>query len=169
MPVFKGKVSIIRFDEKGFTHALDRAVKEAYRIALKAFLKAALDRIPVKTGMARGSLRPLADFLGESIDLSSSKPTRIHNADAGADQTIFDMSEFEFPTYKVKIKIGTLHYKLHEYLFEIYNVRINRYVISEPWQSFEYGREAFKEALKANLKVPKMAKYFVRTEVPFGR
>lgn len=169
MPLFTIRVNRLVFDRTRFIADFDAAVKLAWREGLRAFLKAALERVPIESGMAASGFRSLADFLGEEIDLSGAKPTLRRNSSLGAAQSILDVSEFDFPTYKVTLDIEILHFRLMDHFGSLWNERARRVVLHEPWNSIEHGRRAFRDYVANNINLPEPSHYYTRVSVPFGR
>jgi len=80
MATFSAEMSSFTFDGKAFTEAFDKAVKELLREACRAFLKAALARIPVRTGFLAGAFRVLSEAIGDgSANFQIEKLLRQHN------------------------------------------------------------------------------------------
>jgi hypothetical protein len=153
--------SKLEFDHKRYVGDFKAKLKDELRQALRAMLRATMVRVPVYTGMARGSLRPLGRFLNEHVPISpvaQRKKMGIREGEAlgsvEIDDSTYDIS--------VKINIGVLHYAINEF----FNVPLPL-KNPTPWESFRVGREAYKRYLRQNLKqnLPRIKKYVSRKRI----
>jgi hypothetical protein len=64
MPFFGVEIEFLEFDALTFQKTLIRAAENQMKQAAKAFARAALPRIPIRTGFVRGSWDNLTDLLG---------------------------------------------------------------------------------------------------------
>lgn len=152
----------LEFRQGDWTKAFEAKFEKVFREALFAFVEATQARVPVRTGMALGSLGLLASWAGYPLDrLRGAKPTLKRNAQAGEEQSSLDISRFAFPKYGFTFETHLFHYILHEH------ARLGK----DGWESFAAGKLAFKAYLKEHLKqsIPKISDYLDRTEVIRGR
>lgn len=63
MPFCRIEAAKIRVDKNGTLKTIDKAAKELFLESNMIFLKEVVKRVPVWSGMSRGSLRPLAKYL----------------------------------------------------------------------------------------------------------
>lgn len=64
MPFFKGTFETLEFDTAGYVKALDKRMQKIMRAGARMFVRAALARIPVRTGFVAGSMGNLRDMVG---------------------------------------------------------------------------------------------------------
>lgn len=138
MPV---RIGQIKFDRNGYIAALDIACKELFKGAIRAFLEAAQPRIPVDTGMARGSLMPLASFAG-GFEVSipgarARKGKSPRDANTGADMVTVTINSFTWPKYSLTFRDPVPQIGIHD---------------DKVWGAFRAGRAAFKAYLDENTK-----------------
>jgi hypothetical protein len=69
MMLFKGRVSFPRLDVESYTEAMEAIVRTQMRQAAREWLRAVIPRVPVWTGMARGTLQPLGRFLKVAVPI----------------------------------------------------------------------------------------------------
>ena len=151
-----GKLQIIEIDNAKLTKALDEKIKIEIRQGLRAFLDAAIKKVPVLTGMARGGYIPLARYLGRSgVTTPGAKPKPSRNKDKGADLAEIDDSELKFPDYTIKYNIDIIHFNIHD---------------PDNWRSVAAGRKALEKYFDKNLvkQLPKLRDFTTRTTVEFG-
>lgn len=171
MPLASGKLVILSLDQVGYKAKFDEQMKEVYKDALRAFLDAVVAHVPIETGMAVGALLPLADFLGEQIAIFPTVARKGRSPEEGAKHSLFEVVEWRFPKYHVKLNVEVVNGWLWDNNASLFNARIGRSVTAGPWRSIEYGRDAFREYLRAHVKFafPEVNKFMVRTEKPYGR
>ena len=104
-----------------------------------AWLKAVTNRVPVWSGMARGSLLELTELIGGTILISPKVSSRIPLG-----QSLGTAIQEDFI---ITITTAVPHYTLQEYT----NVNISK---SAPWRSLEAGATAYRENIK-DIKLPK--------------
>jgi hypothetical protein len=117
------------------------------RDATKVFVERASKRVPVYTGMARSSFRPLGDFVGADVEVNP-----VTGRKSWADYTRdpasgYASGAFEFmygpKSYYFIFKSSVFHFKLHEK----YSIRG-----TPQWHSFRVGIFAFTGYLHKNWK-----------------
>jgi hypothetical protein len=181
---FKGKISKIRFDNQAYNQALRDRMKIQVRRAVSDWLKAVIEFVPVSTGMARASLKPLGDILDVDVfdaqtigndPIRKASPTRnLELGEAvGEYQAHFQGNQY---SYIFSFEILIPHWQYNEFGFlseehKAANVHIRYgYVAPQvfpPWQSLEHGKEAFQSYMRDRLKeaLPKLKDYMVFTKV----
>lgn len=64
MSLLKYRITATVIDEKAYLAAIDNYIKDTMKEVARAFLLAAVARVPVYTGFSRGSFRNLEDIVG---------------------------------------------------------------------------------------------------------
>ncbi len=165
--LFSGFLHTFKFDSGGFSRELQRALIDAVEEGLREFVRTAAGRVPVRTGEARGSLGPLAAFLGITLDMSGIKVTneKGHNPEAGFAQTTMVEPTFTTApfTANFRIHIGTPHYQFLE-------THASDTQPDAPWRSFEEGKRVMDAFLRDYIRehLPKVRNYFYRTPIKVG-
>lgn len=174
MPRIYGTVDILNFDDKGYTKAVREAMEVQFRQAARAFVRAAIVRIPVQTGMAKGAFLNIGRYLRVAVPIS---PTRFFqkyklpgggyipkNAESGALLTTQPENMITWKDTRLSFEIDS----------EIFHLTLQDLIgynsPTSPWGAFLAGRVAFLEEMR-NLKnrLPKIKSYTTRTTVSFGR
>lgn len=149
MPKFRVTYDLAKFRPIKRTEAdIAKLVERGYRLAAKDFVNAAVSLVPVVTGMARGSLIPLANWAGTSITIGGTPQIGylpsgrqvLKGPDLGAKQArkppyIFRVGNryiFEFDN-------RVFHYWLND----LFAMNYKHGQLPTPWRSFEYGMIAF--------------------------
>ncbi len=122
---------------------------------------------------ARGSLRPLGQFLRVQIPINPDTSNRHvayamahgHTAEAGEAQ-----GHFQFKTEpKLRIIFEFNSEVIHYLINEFYDPRPAIHLIHEPvpWDSLRVGKAAYKKYMEENLKdkIPKLKSYIIRETV----
>lgn len=161
MPYQSFKGFKARFDKKGNVQRIDAETREHFYAMLAAFLRAVVPNVPVWSGMARGSLRPLAKYITQksgqsiSVPISPNPKSKRHqergqNIAAGEARGDFEFLKREgVLTLRFSPKVE--HYKE---LDEGHPASDGRGSRSAPWLSFQAGNEAardYREYVKAHL------------------
>jgi len=162
---FVGKFEKLELRGARFNEAFTKALEVQMRQASREFLRAVIVRVPVYTGMARGSLVPLGRFLRVAVPINPDPGAKKHpnkNPAAGAAASSFKFTNEGGFNPRLRLDIGVLHFELNEFRPSTLPLRH-----PTPWHSFEAGREAFKAYLRENLtkKVPRVKKFITRTRV----
>lgn len=169
----KIKLVYLKLNQGAFTKALTESLEVQNRQAARAWLKAVLTKVPVWTGEARGSLRPLGQFLRVAIPISPISASREakraisegHTAEAGEAQGHFQFKNEGGKRFVFIFNTDVAHYLINEF----YNVKPPINLIQPaPWFSFRAGKIAYKQYLSDNLKqkIPKI-KSFLTSEVRY--
>lgn len=174
-----------QLDRVRYINDFQQAINLAVLKAARAFLLAAVPRIPILTGMARSAFSKLEDFAGrvesgnQTIHSGKGGRTRIvpragrkyyYYPPGGARIERTNISGRQFATdlpdiygegRLTKVTVGS------RFVFK-FEVDISYVDINEPrWHAFEEGRKAFNATLKEELDktIPDMGKYFVKREI----
>lgn len=183
MTRFYGTIDTLEFDSAGYTRAMREALEVQFRQAARAFVRAAILKIPVETGMARGSFKDIGRFLNVQIPINPTRSGKYYPPNGGApipktpeagaalstppDQIIkwddANRIAFEFESQ-------VFHYTLQEF-FRPINSATGQPVGSPtaPWQSMIAGRVAFRNEMRSLRKrLPKIKSFMTRTSITFG-
>ena len=181
---FFGTIKIPKLDEAAYSKSLHEEIKRQFRKAALAYLRAATasDRIPVDTGMARGSFLNLAKFLRTTLSIVP-KRTKKKNGEVlqyyhrpgsrGQDKTPQLAQQYSTAPEKILKENGSR-------LAFVYNVRVYHFELNDgfgdqfaginanaPWGATEAGKEEFIRVMRL-LKVPKVKKFMVKTTISVG-
>lgn len=168
----KIKFVYIKLNKGAFTKALAESLETQNRQAARAWLRAVIIKVPTWTGEARGSLRPLGQFLRVAIPIvpSNSKWAQRaieqgHTAEAGEAKGRFEFKNEGGKRFVFVFSSDVVHYLINEF----YNVKPPIHLITlSPWFSFRAGKLAYKKYLNENLKekIPKI-KSFQTSEIRY--
>ena len=168
----KIKLVYLKLNKGAFTKTLTEAIEVQSRQAARAWLKAVLTKVPTWTGEARGSLKPLGQFLRVAVPItpSPSKWARRaiaegHTAESGEAQGHFQFKNEGGTRFVFIFKTDVVHYLINEF----YNVKPPINLIDPaPWFSLRAGKKAYTEYLNTNLKqkIPKI-KSFLTSEIRY--
>lgn len=149
------KVDVAKWKKEFEAYMADLLIEAA-----RAFVRAAASRVPVETGMARGSFLNLGAFVNERIPIrirrNRNNGTKIYgheykNPQAGADKADFKLTNRTF-TFSTDV----------EHFFQ------DRFVGNSPkspWGSIAAGQRAFERVMKAGLKkAPNPVNYKIRVK-----
>lgn len=154
------QLSNIELNKGQYTKALFDTLDTQNRQAARAWLRAVLLRVPVFTGQARGSLKPLGQFLKVAVPINPVAHRSGYGPEYGASQSSFEftrgyITEFVFNE-------AVIHYLINEF-YDV-NPPIHLTHSPRPWASFEQGKLAYRAYLKQYLKekLPQISKYMLR-------
>lgn len=187
MPRIVVKFVKYRIDGKGYLTAVDKVVDREFTEAMRQFLRAVVERVPLYTGMSRGSLLPLAHFLGiaGTVDVIGAKPRRGKSISEG----IRRGREFSYKKvkglYTFTFNNKVIHYRINE--FQSFARAARQYVDGDgdihilkrpmplkgpplpPWKSFQAGSRAFHKHMRGVIKkLPKVRKFLLSEKVSPG-
>ena len=155
MPNFKIKGKLLKLKKQKLTKSLEKQLSTQIRQALRAFLRAAIPRIPVDTGESRGSLLHLGRLLnvkvpikprrsrqvtirGKTYTIDNTELLKTKNKDTGAAKTIINGRLTSNLTKENLFKIGKVSFNF------TYSTRIVQIHIHEDkWQAMVHGRAAY--------------------------
>jgi hypothetical protein len=164
--VFKitGTVADVKFDVAGFRKSVDAAIEKSLRNAAQAWLRAVIPHVPVYTGTARGSLKPLGAFIKVAIPISPVAVRKGMGPDVGASK-----QEFSFTNtagqHLFSYSTGVQHFITNNY----YNVPLPLRNPT-PWGAFERGNEAFMKYLREDIpkRIPRVKPYITFKLITVG-
>jgi hypothetical protein len=168
MPSVVYKIQILEFKHIAYTKAARRKTEVQFRQAARAFVRAAVPRIPVETGMARGSFLNIGRFLRVAVPIA---PTRLNQKYYATGTPIAKtpksgaaLTTFSIPGRKGKKKLEfrfnsqVFHYQIEEHT----GLRSP----SAPWLSLTYGMDAFNKVMRglfAKSNYPQIANFVTKT------
>jgi hypothetical protein len=140
MIFFNAKMVKPVLNGKKFGKTLDGYLQVQLRQAAREWLRAVIPRVPVYTGTARASLKPLGRFLRVAVPIRPVASRPGMGQFAGESQGIFEFKNERF-VYTFTIGTGVRHYVTNEF----YDVRPKIHLQHEPipWQSHAAGQAAF--------------------------
>lgn len=181
---FNYQVSLTKVNQRAFTKALKEACREAMKQAAREFLLAAVPRIPVFTGFARGSLGNLEDIVGRIRENGEGR--LFFNRNQGGRTTPYyhrkeryyyypgdgrkiernTVSGRQFATPTGSILTVAEDSKVFYFKFSVdikYFTRLDK----ARWHAFETGEIAFAQTLKTQFDKlkPKVKDYLVESKV----
>lgn len=174
------RVALPSLEKDKFIKAVREACRKAMYKAAREFLLAAVPRIPVLTGFARGSLGNLEDIVGKvtanGINTSRKgdrkasyyqKRKYYYYTAKGTRIIRNNITGRQFATKPDKI-FTTLSEDRTSLIFK-FSVDISyfNYLDRERWHAFSEGNKAFNESLRAefNKLKPRVGNYIVRREI----
>jgi hypothetical protein len=159
-----GTFTKLSIDPGRFTKTLDKTMEVQLRQAARTWLRAVILRVPVWTGTARGTLRPLGQFLRVSIPISPVKFKKGFGPDVGARKSLYDFSK-RGTTYAFEFDQELAYYSLNDF-FQV-NLPLRN---PTPWGSFKAGEAAFNKYIATELpkRLPKVEDILTQTEIHIG-
>lgn len=150
----------VEFDDSAYKRDVKRVLEEVTLEALRAALVEIVKRIPVYTGEARGTLRPIGRFVGEQIPIAPIAKRKGHTPATGEKQASCELSNETGLNPTVRIDVELFHVRWNE---------ANESPVSKsaPWHAFEAGRKAYIDYVGKNLKqrLPDITKYLTKTKL----
>lgn len=140
MPIVHGQFINLKYDINKHRKVLDEDLQIQMRQAARAWLRATFTHVPMWTGMARSSLKPLGRYLRVAIPIEpnpKARPSPSKNIALGERQQEF---EFDANGYNYGFYWSThvLHYQHNE--FHPSNIPL---LNPTPWESTLYGQNAW--------------------------
>jgi hypothetical protein len=185
---FSVRASLPSLDAKAFNAALQKACRDALIKAARKFLLAALPRVPIYTGFARGSFGTLEDAVGR-FQAGGGSP-KIETTKKGVSKAANPSKRqlYYYPPKGVKVLRNTLNGRTfatktsdlfsqgrakiatgESAIFFRFSVDIEyfNYLDRNKWGAFQAGTAAFDTELRAQLDklLPKIKNYLIRKEV----
>lgn len=142
MPLVRAQFVNLKYDIDRHRKVLDEDLKIQTRQAARAWLRATFEHVPVWTGMARGSLKPLGRYLRVAIDITPherAKPTPSKNQAAGEAKQHFVFNSNGY-NYSFQWSTDVLHYQLNEFHQSTLNAHL---AATTPWHSTQFGNAAW--------------------------
>lgn len=154
LPVFK-------WDSKKFNRALLASLSTQARQAARAFVRAAVVRVPVDTGQARGTFLPLGRFLRISVPIggAQTKPNKSPATGSMGDRQMLFRFETQERGVFFEIEPQLFYYWWNDFFAHNYPGG----QLPTPWQSLEEGKKAFVTYMKtiAPTKLPKLKDFVI--------
>lgn len=184
---FYATVDVLKFDARTYSKAFHDAIDRQMKAAARAFVRAAVLRIPVDTGMAAGSFLNLGRYLkrigipggvGGYIDANRKSPTGRYYHRPGKAKKPIPKNEFTPGNYGlVTDPVAAFQRKGQQHLFEfkseVFHLTLNDLFGSHgraPWGAFEAAQLAFLATLKTLVtKVPGVKEHMTKTTVTLGQ
>lgn len=140
-----GDIKLPKTNLKRIQTAYNKHFKALLEEGAIAFVKAVYGRIPVYTGMARASVRPLANYLKVNVPIFGPY-VRASRISKGESQGAF---EFEYGPieYRLTFKSAVFHYWLNENFYMNDKIPL---IYKTPWNSLYAGVEAFVNTVTAS-------------------
>lgn len=158
MPIVHGQFVNLKYDIDKHRKTLDETLKRQMRQAARAWVRATFSHVPMWTGMARSSLKPLGRYLNVAIPIEPNpraKPTAKKNAALGEQQQEF---EFESNGYNYSFYWSThvLHYQSNEF-----HPSAIQLIHPTPWDSTKYGEAVWDKYIAETLpkRLPKVTDF----------
>lgn len=137
---------VLKVDEKIAKARFEKAIKTQINNAARAFVRAAAVRIPVDTGMAKGSLLHLGRLLRVAVDISPKPGSKKYQYPPRKGYKKSPELGEELTTSEIVNK-GNLRYEFHFHT-RIFHLLLNDMFGSPysgaPWRAIEAGRIAFR-------------------------
>lgn len=167
-----GSIDILELEVEQYTKSVRKAVEVHTRNAVRKFMRAAIPRIPVDTGMARGSFLNLGRFLRVEVPINPVSFDKKYyykpaygspkNKETGASISTDPEDAFYWKGGKFWFAFNSqvFHLKLEDEIG----------VHSGPWNSFRAGRIAYLiEMRKIKQRLPNIKGFFIKTTVSWGK
>lgn len=185
--------SIEQFDKKKYEEAVREAIRKVFFKAGQKFLLAAIPKIPIWTGMARGAFRNMEDLVGKVTNDAQSGGVRIRTTRSAnekrrggsravdyrkgyyyyppggsrVERTPQSGRQFATPSDKITDVVGaSLASGKTSYYFR-FDINITYYdrFDQAKWGSFKAGSDALEAYIKENLKLPDPLKFMTRKQI----
>lgn len=185
---FNATVDVLKFDSRGYTKAFHLSIERQMKAAARAFVRAAVLRIPVDTGMAAGSFLHLGRYLkrigipGSSvqgyINANRKSPTGKYTYSPGSPKRPIPKNEFTPGKYGLTTEpAAAFQRKGNQHVFEfksqVFHLTLNDLFGTHgqaPWGAFEAGRLEFLATIKKLVtKVPKVKEHMTKTTITLGQ
>lgn len=141
---FSGQITGIKLDLAAYQKQLDKFLKQKLHEIASAWLEGVTGRVPVWSGMARGSLLELVDLINGRLLITPKKGVKSRIPEGRA---LGEAKPKYGPTeYTITIRTKVPHYVKQEYE----NVGVSK---SAPWLSFEAGNARALEIIRT-VKLP---------------
>jgi hypothetical protein len=177
MPGFRFEAEVIRLDHKAFSKTAIETLDTQMRNAAREFLRAAIPRVPIDTGMAVGSFLNIGRFLRIAVPIGPGPYSRKHpnwktpqtythtdgtkmpkTPESGANLSTDPAQAFRREGEKVSF----------DFRSDVYHYMLNDIGLKYgPWHSFSAGRAAFEEYTREILpgKLPKVYEFIRKRNI----
>ena len=171
---FKAQIRGFKFDFGGFQKSTDTAAKAAVLSAARAWLRAAIVRVPVWTGQALGSVKYAKGrsgvsaglFLGEYLKVQIPirayhwKPNK--NPQTGGKQGRFTFSQSKHQ-YRFTFQSDVIYYIIQDF----FNIGVSK---TAPWNSMAAGAQAFNASIGEEMlsRLPRINDFILNSGIVNG-
>jgi hypothetical protein len=183
--------TVEKFDKEAYLKAVQAEMRRVFIKAGQKFLLAAVPRVPILTGMARGAFRNLEDLVGKVTSDAATGGVRIRTGRAGGSKNTGSNTTAKYYYYPpgggrvlrtpqagrdyatagdqvLDLSGASLASGKTSFYFR-FKVDISYLDINEAkWQAFKLGGDAMAEYIKENLELPDPLKYTTRKIVKGG-
>lgn len=118
---FRKQLDLLEVPEKRLTKTLDKVLGEVIREAARRWLRKYILHVPAETGMARGALRPLGQFLRLAVPIRPSRAPYYSELEgvtqsisAGEAMSFWNIVDTDF-IYEFEWATNMLHYYSSQY------------------------------------------------------
>jgi hypothetical protein len=152
------------------SRTVDERIQQRMRQSGRIFLKEVIPLIPVWTGEAIGSLKPIAEALHVALPIVKSYPdSPMGGVEKGRAQSIGE-GGIQKEGYRYVLNFGSrvAHFNINDrYDVSQFGIKLRQ---PTPWQSFDRGIAVSRNYLKNNLKrlIPKYADLTYKTRIYYG-
>jgi hypothetical protein len=164
--IFKVNLKILKFNKKGYTEALQKAIDVQVRQAAREWLRAVIHEVPVYSGQARASLLPLSRYLRVALPIEPTEAGQKRYPGGITKGSVQGQFDFSSEGYVSRFSFSTT---VPHFLINEFNVGLGQppLIHPTPWKSMEYGKIAFQAYLRENLKkkLPRIGKYVTLVKV----
>jgi hypothetical protein len=130
---FHGKFVTLSIDINKYKKQAEKYLEKELKNVIRAWLFAVVGRVPVWSGMARGSLLSVSELVNGGLVIT---PVQHVTSRISLGEKLGTIEpNFKFADFKVTIITNVEHYNVQEY----YNVNVSK---SAPWRSLEAGLQA---------------------------
>jgi len=159
----KGFYTNVTIDTDRYTKTLDAMMKVQMRQAAREWLRAVIEKVPVWTGMSRGSLKPLGRFLRVAISIRPVAKRKGMGPGAGEAFQSFSFG-VQGTTYSFEFDEGVEHYLINEFHDVSHSIPLRT---PGPYHSFEAGNQAFIRYVENEMpkRFPRVEKFIVQKRI----
>lgn len=168
MPLIRAELDHFTWKRGELSRTRQEVITKEIKTAAREWLEAVLTRVPVLTGEARGSLRPLGAFVDMRIPITPKVQRRDRGPAYGYDKATDTGDIFEFDgerfTFRFESRVWWYWYN------EFHSVYYPKAQIDPPWLSFAQRPDLFRETLRQRLlkRLPSLLKFRSRVRVSAG-
>ena len=185
---FSVRASFPELDEKKFIKAVKDACRQALLKAARKFLLAALPRVPIFTGFARGAFGNLEDLVGRFTPAGGGGKIETKKKGLSRAQNFAKRTYYYYPSKGNRIIRNTISGRPfatktadilsqgrakiatgESAIFFRFSIDISyfNYLDRSKWDAFGQGTTAFNTELKTQLErlVPKIGKFLIRKDI----
>ncbi len=165
MPFIIGQLRNLEYDMRGHKKTLDAALQTQMRQAARAWLRAVIPHVPVWTGMAASSLKPLGRYLNVAVPIKPRVTRSDKTPEKGRQQQHFEFENNGY-VYTFRWTTEVLHYKLNEYFPSKLKL-----IHETPWNSTVHGDAAYRKYMRdvLPLRIPRAIDYISSSIITIRR